>query len=386
VELRHSKSVALVFFFLSGYSASAGISSTDYAIHQDYISIRALGMGNAFTAVADDTAAIFYNPAALAYRKERELKLSLGAVMDTKVGKLNNDIKNANGQSTQSAKIDAITSLLDSHYGDYYSARATLGAMYAWPKWEIAFVPADLSLDMSIHQGVGPMLNVNGYLDSTLAMATGRELHWAKGHQLAWGTTLKAVHRVYAGQTILAADLVQGSKVFQAKDADEGITFDADVGTLWTPPTPRLLKYMKPTFAFVGRNLIDYGFTTNFHMVDPHSGEPPKLGRRFDVGSRWDLPKFWVFDPHIMIDERDMGDPNFTARKGFHVGAELFWQMFHWWKGHWSVGVNQGYLSLGLGAKLAWFQFNLATYAEEVGTASVPNQSRRYAAELALDF
>ena len=72
--------------------------------------------------------------------------------------------------------------------------------------------------------------------------------------------------------------------------------------------------------------------------------------------------------------------------KGFHAGAEFYWTMFHWWKGHWSVGCNQGYLSLGVGAKLAWFQFDFATYGEEVGTPSVPLESRRYLAELAMDF
>jgi hypothetical protein len=60
--------------------------------------------------------------------------------------------------------------------------------------------------------------------------------------------------------------------------------------------------------------------------------------------------------------------------------------MYNWWKGYWSIGFNQGYLGGGVGAKFAWFQFGFATYAEEVGTPSVPTQSRRYMAELAFDF
>jgi hypothetical protein len=60
--------------------------------------------------------------------------------------------------------------------------------------------------------------------------------------------------------------------------------------------------------------------------------------------------------------------------------------MYNWWQGHWSVGFNQGYLCGGVGAKFAWFQFDFATYAEEVGTVSTPTQSRRYNAEIAMDF
>jgi hypothetical protein len=384
--------IVLPILFLSSLFASASVQSTDYTIHQQFISVRAVGMGNAFIAVADDTSAWFYNPAALARRKDHELKLSLGAGMDTKVLDFYNKIQDANKQPTEDDKVNAITQLIQSNTGNYYSLRAPIvGAYYAWPRWQISFIPADLSLDMSIHRCVGPCLNVNGYLDSTLAATYAHPLDWFKGHQISWGTTIKAIHRVYAGQTIIAADLVEGTKVFQPSDADEGLTFDADLGMMWSPSIPKhgilsFLQYMKPTYAIVGRNLIDEGFRMNFHLVDPNSGQPPDLGRRVDVGSRWDLPKVWVFDPHIAIDERDMGDPNWTPRKGFHAGAELFWTMFNWWKGHWSVGYNQGYFGGGVGAKLAWFQFDFATYGEEVGTVAVPLQNRRYLAELSMDF
>lgn len=370
----------------------ASIRSSDYTIHQQYISVRAVGMGNAFTAVVDDTSAFFYNPAALARRKDRELKLAIGAGMDTKVNGFYKDVQNASNKPTESEKVDAITDLIASNYGKYYSIRApTVGAFYAWPKWQVSFIPADLSVDMSVNRCVGPCVDVNGYLDSTLALTRAQPLKWLKGHEMSWGVTLKSIHRVYAGQTILAADLVQGTQIFDSSDAKEGLTFDADLGFLWSPSIPqsgflKFMKYMKPTYALVVRNVIDYGFSTRLGLVDGSSGSPPNLGRRLDIGSRWDLPRVWVFEPKIAIDERDIGAPNWSLRKGFHAGAELYWTMFKWWKGHWSVGYNQGYFGGGVGAKLAWFQFDFATYGEEVGTMSAPKESRRYLAEIAMDF
>lgn len=301
--------------FLAVYSSLviAGIPSTDYTIHQQFLSVRALGMGNAFSAVVDDTSAFWYNPAALAHRKDHELKMSLGAGMDTKVLKFYGDIKSANSQPTQSAKVDAITNLVQQNTGNYYSIRApTVGAFYAWPHWQVSFIPADLALDMSVHRCAGPCLNVNGYLDSTFALTYGHELNWVRDHQMAYGVTLKSVHRVYAGQQILAADLVTGTDVFAPSQADEGLTFDADVGFLWSPTPVGFLKYAKPTFAVVGHNLVDYGFTTNFHVVDKATGQPPRLGRRADVGMKIELPKIWIFDWRAAVDERDMGDSNFT--------------------------------------------------------------------------
>lgn len=138
--------------------------------------------------------------------------------------------------------------------------------------------------------------------------------------------------------------------------------------------------------ALVGRNLVDYGFKQNFHLIDENSGEPAKLQRRIDVGTRWDTPRWWVFEPKFALDVRDMLHPNWTVRKGLHAGFEAYWRMYNWWKGHWSVGMNQGYWTAGFGARLAWFQIDLCSFGEDVGAPSSPQESRRYMAELALDF
>ncbi|MCB0343255.1 MAG: hypothetical protein KDD59_13500, partial [Bdellovibrionales bacterium] len=58
------------------YANMAGAADVlDFSIHQEYTSTRALGMGNAFSAVAEDYNALFYNPAALARRKDGNLHM-----------------------------------------------------------------------------------------------------------------------------------------------------------------------------------------------------------------------------------------------------------------------------------------------------------------------
>lgn len=284
--------------------------------------------------------------------------------------------------------------LLESHYGDhFYSRLPTLGGSWVRPNWGVAVVPMDLSLDLSLHQQIGPMINVNAYLDTTIAYSYARDVKWGQpaGHRLSAGVTAKAIHRIYGGTAVSAGELAGGSEIFNQDDGDEGLTIDADVGFLYDPKLPEsgffsLLAVAKPTFAFVVRNILDYGFSTNLHLLDENSGEPPKLGRRFDFGSKWDLPDFWVFDPHMSVDIRDVGHENWTFMKGLHIGAELYWKMAGWWKGSWSVGLNQGYLSAGIGAKLAWFQIDFATWGEEVGTQDVSKENRRYMLELSIDI
>lgn len=380
-----------IMIFLT--DAAVAAPALDFSIHQPYVSTRALGMGNAFAAVADDHSAMFYNPAGLARREDGNLHFFLRGAIDPSILKLADDISKTEKNGSESEQITNMVNLLESHYGDhYYSRIPTIGASWVRPHWGLAFIPADVSLDLSLHQQVGPMINVNGYAESTLAYSYARDVKWLpSSHRLSVGATLKAIHRIFVGTAVSAGELASGGEVFNEKDGDEGLTVDADLGFLWDPPMPSsgflsLFRLAKPTFAFVVRNVADYGFTSNLHVISKESGEPPKLGRRFDFGSKWKLPDFWVFDPHLAVDIRDVGHENWNWKKGLHAGAELYWKMANWWKGHWSVGLNQTYLSAGVGARLAWFQFDIATWGEEVGTLDSPKQNRRYMLELSIDI
>lgn len=372
--------------------ASQPVESVDFTIHQEYASTRALGMGNAFTAVADDHSAIFYNPAKLAFRTDGQLRMFVRAGTNKESLDLFSEIKKV-GDLPEAQQPDAYSDLIVSKYGEHYFYRVpTIGAVWVRPNWGIALIPTDLSLDASPHRAIGPSINVNLYQDTTLAFSYAYQPKWLpKTHQFSWGTTVKAIHRVHVGESVSAGQLADGSDLFDKSHANEGLTGDLDLGFYWKPPVPekgffKFLKWMHPSVAIVGKNLVDYGFKQNFHLIDKSSGEPPKLQRRLDVGTKWDLPKLWVFDPKIGVDVRDIFHENWTWKKGTHAGAELYWKMYNWWKGHWSVGLNQGYWTAGFGARMAFFQLDLCSYGEEVGTQDAPYESRRYMAEFALDF
>ena len=251
------------------------VKPLDFSIHQEYVSTRALGMGNAFTAVADDHSALFYNPAAMARREDGHLRMFLRGSIDAEYLNLVNDIESQGDAQSESEEIQQIADLIEDNYGNHFHSRVpTLGAVWVRPNWGIALIPADLSIDMGVHQQVGPALNVNAYLDTTLAYGYGRNVNWfGEGHTLSLGFTAKAIHRVHAGEALNAGQLAGDAEVFQTSNANEGLTADLDFGTLWTPAVPKsgffsFLGYLRPTFAFVVRNVVDHGFQYNFNLVD----------------------------------------------------------------------------------------------------------------------
>ncbi len=380
--------VACSLFCHQALSANA----LNYTIHQQFISTRAIGMGNAYTAAVDDSAALFYNPAALSRRQDGNLHLMVRGAVDKDFFTFYNEVNSGIKQPTQDQKISSLGQLIENNFGHNYYARVpTLGGLWVRPHWGMALIPADIEVNLGIHQQAGPMLDIVAYGDTTLAFGYGHDIDVGKTQQLSIGTTVKVLHRLEINQTLSVGDLALNSKLIDTSQAQEGLTVDADIGVLYSPPIAEhgffhMFQYFKPTFAFVTRNVVNEGFFEDFHFISKNSKKPEKLGRTFDVGTVWDLPTFWKFSPRLAADMRDMGNDEWTFRKGLHIGAELGWKMYNWWKGNWSVGLNQGYWTASFGARIACFRLDLTTYGEDVGAPSQPVQSRRYMVEASLDF
>ncbi|OFZ11060.1 MAG: hypothetical protein A2Z20_02125 [Bdellovibrionales bacterium RBG_16_40_8] len=353
----------------------------DYSIHQEYTSTRALGMGNAFVALADDHSALFYNPAGMALRKDTHLRMLLRGGADADVMSFKQDVDDAGDDP------DKMNTALEKHYGEHMYFRApTLGGVLVRPKWGLAIIPVDFSLDLTLHRSVGPSVFVNAYLDTTVAYghASLWRVSWLK-NKLAFGWTAKVIHRLHYSDIVQAAQLATDDDIVNIDRSAEGVTLDGDIGFLYARKKGEN-KWYHPSIGLVVRNVFDYGFPVNFGIYNKDPKEPPRLQRRLDLGTKFDLPEFWVFDPKFTFDIRDIGHRNWTFKKGLHAGSELYWKMASWWKGHWAVGINQGYLTAGFGARMGIFQLDLASWGEEVGTSEASRESRRYILEASLDF
>lgn len=384
----------IFFLILSAFPAAHATEGLFTSIHHQYQSPRALGMGDAFVAVANDYSALFYNPAGLARLEEGQINLSVDVAVSSSFMAFQKDVDAISKIQDEDEKTLAYINLLQKNYGKPYSIRTGLfHGIMSFPGWGFGILPADFTLDMSVHNQAAPALSARAYLDSTVAFGIGRDVRNEKiAGRLSWGLTTKFVNRGFFSKDVNALDLVADSNVVRKEDLREGYTIDADLGLLYTPYIPSdglfsAFQLARPTFGAVIRNVAETGFGQSLGLLNKDSTEAPeKLHRVLDVGTRWEYPAMWIFSGRGSMDLRDIMHPNFSLRKGFHLGFEFDWSMASWWKGQYRLGVNQGYPTLGASALFTVLRLDLVTYGEDIGSYDNPKENRVYLIKCNIDI
>ncbi|MFN7729998.1 MAG: hypothetical protein ACK5P7_12640 [Bdellovibrio sp.] len=398
--MKIKSSFALALALLSLSSVSLATDGLFTSIHHQYQSPRALGMGDAFVAVANDYSALFYNPAGLARIEEGQINLSIDAAVSQDFLSFQKDIQDASAvQGSDADKAQAYIELLQKNYGKNFSLRTGLfEAIWVRPGWGLGFIPVDLTLDMSVHNQAAPSISARTYIDSTFAYGfAGDVKDESIAGRLSWGVTTKFVNRGYFSKDVNALDLVADSNIVRKEDLREGYTVDADLGLLWTPYISgdgfwSLFQLARPTFGAVLRNAAETGFGQSLKLInkDPNptvaTDPPEKLHRVLDLGTRWEYPSFWIFGGRGVMDVRDIGHPSFSARKGLHAGFEFDWAVTTWWRGQYRVGLNQGYFTAGLSALFTMLRLDAVTYGEDVGSFNFPKENRVYLVKANIDL
>lgn len=219
--------VSLIAVCLSVNSFAANISN-------NYNSMRALGMGNAFTAVANDYSLIFYNPAGFAKKPYNEVQVSLiGAGVAASTLTFADDIKKAGetpGSDTD--KANAISAALDKYYGKTMGGKVQALEMF-WVRqgWGVAILPLDMNFELTVNRQVGPVIDINLKGDTSFAAGYGTSYN----KEIDWGISGRFLHRVSLDQSITAIDLANNSNIFAEDRFKEGTAVDFDLGVMWTP-------------------------------------------------------------------------------------------------------------------------------------------------------
>lgn len=434
---------SLSVFFTLQLNAAQSLSTK---ITHHYDSMRAMGMGNAFTAVADDYSLIFYNPAGFAKKKTNEVQFTLaGAGTSPKTTKFVDDIKKASDtQGTDPEKAQAISNTLEEYYGKSLGGRLQALEMFWIRKnWGVALIPADLTVDISIDRQLGPAIDLNIKGDTTLAYGYGTEV----SKYLSVGATAKVVHRVAVEQSVSALELATNSDLLSSKRFKEGNLVDFDLGVMWTPnwfghtvvkeekpdglkvesklppaadekkeekrepqaenevekaekeiaenadkkdEKPLIKETLKEklplTLGLVVHNVLGGSFSKSKIVNKDATETPTKMYRVIDVGSQYVLGELGDLTIRSMVDFRDILHPEVNFNKSFHAGVELDYSPSGWFKSQLRGGVNQMYYTAGATFLLGVLNIDVLSYGEEVGTTSKKIENRVYAAKVGFNF
>lgn len=371
---------------------------------------RALGMGDAFTAVADDQNVFFYNPAGAVQRTGAaftlldipisagsDLKEVIDFISDNEDSLKNFDSLSLPEQSALLTKIDQELVPLRPVFGfgapniSYLSG--PMGAGFHWgaglfgqANGQFGFVSGstepvayyDLNADAS------PMAFLAKRFDS-IPLLPGK---------LGVGATYKYLRRAQAQDaSVTFSDLDN----FNEPPLQQGRGHGLDLGAFYQP-TNRIR---------IAAALLDFGGTSiEFDATAAENGFSAQPARsetipaRLNCGIAWTPARLGIGPIGLptgdrltlAADFRDLGDADKTkfidgsriddsALKRLHVGAE-----YRWWFLRARGGINQGFPAVGIGIDVPLLKLDYAYYQEEVGGFGGSDKKASHILSLALRF
>jgi hypothetical protein len=327
-----------------------------------WTSVRALGMGNAYSAVVQDGDSLFYNPAGLARVSGFHWTL-----MDPHVGldgaeAIENvkKIKDAQGSANLS---DAISGL--------YGKRTWVGGggktALVMPYFGFAGF-ANGEAGVYVQNPANTQLNLNYYFD--YGVAVGAAVDFIPGI-FKVGMTAKRINRTGTTLPIGAATIATlDSSQIESQLKSRGTGYGLDLGSVLTIPGP-----VSPAFSIVYKNL---GYTAFTH--DEGAGAPPRIPPVLVVGGalQVDIPLITI-TPAFDISFADR--PDIQLGNKIHLGLEVALPLISL-----RGGINQGYYTAGVGLDLGLIRADVATYGVELGEYPGQQEDRRYVAQFTLEL
>ncbi len=355
-------SMPVGFFFI--FFLATCLSTVRAAELPEYgLSVKGLGMGNAYTLHAQGHDAVSYNPAAFARMEGLQFRfMGLGMGL--------------NG-------IDSFDEY-EAIFNNSNNVGATLNALYGDPIWTrldyqmsfsagpfIAGAYARNNLGFTLLNPALPYLEANFYSDVVLFGGTGVQII-PKIFDV--GFMAKRITR-YAGAGDITASTLAflNSNIIENSSNRTGVAYGFDFGAKLTLPGE-----WNPSVAFAWQDIGDTKFS--FSKSNP----PPETIRdrmNVAVGMEKEFMGLAKFRPALEFKMLNSSSTEVQIGKKMHLGFELELPLLTL-----RGGFNQGYYTYGASFDLSVFRVDLATYGVELGEYVGQQEDRRYMIQLTADF
>jgi hypothetical protein len=362
------------FLALAAMLAFVAVNGPLAANPSKYESSRALGMGGATVAVADDHQALFCNPAGLALQKQSSYSLiNVSAERNDGYDNVSNHIDKLSDKDTPAARSGNFSNLAAIMGEKGYQAWSTMAYYLGATGFGISAIHRESEF-YAVENPASPRVNSRIYQDTVLSGSIARDFgetqmlfkDRASGW---WGATLKFATRRTGEHTFYARDFAALTPEILA-DADRtGTAVDFDLGALW-----QLNNAWQTSIGMFAGNILG----------SDYSEEAGTMKRQFAIGTSI---KPLAGPPErnekllLAADYWETGDDRTglaKVRLGMQLRLSKYLQIL--------AGLRSGYVTGGLAIGWHDLRINIASYGEETGQRPGEREDRRTSVTFNLEF
>lgn len=332
-------------------------TGVDGQVFDNFHSIRAMGMGNAYSAVVSDSDALFYNPAGIA-----RISGFNWLIADPWVG-LSGVEALEDVQDIQSS--DTFADSVRELYGDRvwmgFGAKSTFGIPYF-----AVGVYDHLNASLDINNPVYPNLDIAAVNDFGYVMGLGIPVLPVFELGLVLKYIQRTGSRVPFGPSFVSSldpDLIRSNV------ERKGTGYGLDLGANFRIPGP-----LSVVLSGVWKNVGELSFR-------PDSGEaPPSEPNEMNVGAaiELDVP---LLEVRPTVEFKHLNRNDIQLGKKVHMGLEISLPLIDV-----RGGFHQGYYTAGAGLNLGILRVDVATWGVEMGDYPGQKEDRRYALQATIEL
>ncbi len=354
VSLVQRTFLIFIFLLLSQEVSAAGVNGQ---VYDNFHSVRAMGMGNAYSAIVSDSDALFYNPAGIA-----RIAGFNWTIADPWVGvsgvEAFEDVQDIQDSDTFADSVNAL-------YGDRVWLGAGLKSTFGIPYFAVG-VYDHLNASLDINNPVYPNLDIAAVNDYGYVMGLGIPILPV----FELGFVLKYIQRT-------GARVPFGPSFVSSLDPDsirsnverKGTGYGLDLGANFRIPGP-----LSMVLSGVWKNVGEMSFR-------PDSGEPPPSEpNEMNVAAavELDVP---LLEVRPTVEFKHLNRSDIQLGKKIHLGLEVSLPLIDV-----RGGFHQGYYTAGAGVNLGVLRVDVATWGVEMGDYPGQKEDRRYAVQATIEL
>lgn len=219
-------------------------------------------------------------------------------------------------------------------------------------------------------------MNLSGLADIGPAVTFGWK--FLTDDALSIGATGRLTYRVGMAPDYSLLDYVRGVSLSANNLVGDGAMFNADFGATYRFTT---WGDFNISAAFAAQNILGPAYSNKLLSILKRTNTPPGQPRSYGFGFSATRPEWGRYtNTSFAIEVTDvLNNSNGSLFRLLHVGAETHWKTLAF-----RAGLNQGYLTGGIGIDIRNFTFNIGTYGEEMSLNAGGLEDRRYTFDLGI--